>query len=144
MPQERSAGLVVFRMGDGVPSFLLLHYGRGHWGFPKGIIEAGEAEEEAAIREAEEETGLSNFMLLNDFKEKIEYFYRRGGEAVHKEVVYFLAETQERDVKLSFEHRGYEWLEFNEALNRLSFDNDKKILRKANAAIEGLARFPPR
>ena len=135
--------MVVFGRDDSEPIFLLLHYGREHWGFPKGNIEAGEAEKEAAIREAKEETGLSDFVFLNDFREKIDYFYRSGGELVHKEVTYFLAETEERDVKLSFEHKGYEWLRFKESLSRLSFDNDRKILRRANDAIEGRTRSTP-
>lgn len=144
MPQERSAGLVIFRMDGGEPSFLLLHYGWGHWGFPKGNIEPGEAEKEAAIRETEEETGLSSFRFVDDFMEKIEYFYRKEGKTIHKEVVYFLAETEERDVKVSYEHRGCEWLKFDEALSQLSFDNDKEILRKANEAIAKLDHFPSR
>jgi len=137
--EEKSAGLVIFRMDEGNPWYLLLHYGWGHWGFSKGNIEFGETEKEAAIREAKEETDLKNFKFLEGFKEKIEYFYKRKGKRIHKEVTYFLVETEEKEVKVSYEHKGYEWLNLEEALNLLSFNNTKEILKKANEAIEKVA-----
>jgi len=135
MPQERSAGLVIYRIIENEPFFLLIRYGWGHWGFSKGMIESGESELEAAIREATEETGLTKFRFIKSFEEKIEYFYSREKKTIQKEVVYFLVETQENDVILSFEHSDYEWLSFNEAKERLSFDNDKRVLRMAKAKI---------
>jgi 8-oxo-dGTP pyrophosphatase MutT (NUDIX family) len=114
MPQERSAGLVIYRIIDNEPFFLLIRYGWGHWGFSKGMIESGESELEAAIREATEETGLTKFRFIKSFKEKIKYFYIRERKTIQKEVVYFLVETQENDVVLSFEHSDYEWLSFNQ------------------------------
>jgi 8-oxo-dGTP pyrophosphatase MutT (NUDIX family) len=142
MLQERSAGLVVFRMDGGEVIFLLLHYGWEHWGFPKGNIESGEKEKETAIREVEEETGLSSIRLIDEFEESIEYFYRKGGTTIHKKVSYFLAETTERDVRLSFEHKGYKWLKFTEAINQLTFDNDKKVLKAAKETIEKSGHNP--
>jgi 8-oxo-dGTP pyrophosphatase MutT (NUDIX family) len=134
MPLERSAGLVIFRKEIEEPIFLLLRY--HYWGFPKGNIESWETEKEAAIREAEEETGISNLRLIKNFEEKIKYFYRKRGKSISKTVVYFLAETKQKDVRLSFEHRGYMWLRFKEALSTLSYGNDRRILRKASAFLE--------
>jgi 8-oxo-dGTP pyrophosphatase MutT (NUDIX family) len=142
MLQERSAGLVVFKIDDGGVIFLLLNYGWDYWGFPKGNIESGEKEKETAIREVEEETGLSSIRLINEFKKSIEYFYRKRGTTIHKEVSYFLAETKERDVRLSFEHKGYKWLNYNEAVNQLTFDNDKEVLRAAKETIEKSVHIP--
>jgi 8-oxo-dGTP pyrophosphatase MutT (NUDIX family) len=136
MPQERSAGLVLFRREENAFLFLLLNYGWGHWGFPKGHIEAGETEKEAAIREVEEETGFNSFRFIDKFEERIEYVYRKKGEKVHKEVLYFLAKTEEGTVRLSYEHQGYKWLDFSRALHQLTYDNDKKILTKAKQMIE--------
>ena len=135
MIQEKSAGLVIFQKNNGELQYLLLHYSHGHWGFPKGNIEFEETEKAAAIREAIEETGLRSFRFITDFKEQIEYFYRKRGETIHKQVIYFLAEIEEGDVKLSFEHIGYKWLTFDEALNLVYFENDKKVLWKANDLI---------
>jgi hypothetical protein len=47
-----------------------------------------------------------------------------------------LAETKEKNVQISFEHIGYEWLPFEEALERLSFQNAKEILKKANEFLK--------
>ena len=142
MLQERSAGIVVYRMDGSNVIFLLLHYGRDYWGFPKGTIESGEKEKETAIREVEEETGLRSIRLIDEFEESIEYFYRKKRTTVHKEVSYFLAETTECDVRLSFEHKGYKWLKFNEAVNQLTFDNDKEVLRAAKETIEKSMHIP--
>ena len=75
MAMERSAGGVIFHGG----LYLLLKYGWGHWGFVKGNIEKGETEEEAFFREAEEEAGLprNTLKIIDGFKEKISYFYKK-------------------------------------------------------------------
>ena len=73
MLQEKSAGVILVASNGIQIRYLLLHYGGGHWGFPKGNIEAEESALQAAIREAEEETGLTNVSLIDGFKEKIEY-----------------------------------------------------------------------
>ena len=135
MFEERSAGLVVFRMEKEKPIFILLSHRTGRWGFPKGNIEKGETEREAAIRETKEETGLSKFRIVDDYEERIEYFYRRKRARVHKGVVYFLAETEQKEVKLSDEHREYEWSDFDSAMKHLIFKNEKNVLSKANEVI---------
>ena len=134
MLQERSAGVIIVTFNTSRIHYLLLHYGRGHWGFPKGNIEAEESAIQAAVRETEEETGLTNLTVINGFREKIEYHYRRNQKLVHKEVVYFLAETtaKEDTVLLSYEHSGFKWVEFNEALKLLTYENDRHILQKAH------------
>jgi len=60
MEEEKSAGAVTFYKEGSNIEFLLLHYGKGHWGFPKGHIEANESEEQAMLRELEEETGIND------------------------------------------------------------------------------------
>lgn len=133
MLQEKSAGVIIVTMNGNRARYLLLHYGWGHWGFPKGNIEAEESALQAAIREAEEETGLTNITLINGFKEKIEYHYRRNKKRVHKEVVYFLAETTAEDIViLSHEHSGFKWVEFTEAYDLLTYENTRHILEKAH------------
>ncbi len=131
MPVEISAGAVVYRMQQGAPVYLLLHYESGHWDFPKGNVERGEALEETVRREVEEETGIGDLSLAADFKEEIEYFYRRAGKNIFKKVIFLLGETREERVTLSYEHIGYEWLPYEKALERLTFKNAKEILKKA-------------
>ncbi len=135
MFSEKSAGCVLFQIDQGVIKYLLLRYGLGHWGFPKGIIEVGEEEHEAGIREVQEETGISKIVLMDNFKEKIHYLYKRQGKNIHKEVVYFLAKSNEKEVRLSFEHSEYKWFCFEDALKQLSFENVKTVLKKAHQTI---------
>lgn len=135
MPQERSSGVVLFRMEEGRRFYLLLHYEAKHWDFPKGHVENGESEEQAARRECEEETGIRDLAIVPGFRECIEYFYRREGETMHKEVVFLLAETKTKNVTLSFEHIGFEWLAYGDALERLTYANAKDVLKKAESFL---------
>ncbi|MBI2176217.1 NUDIX domain-containing protein [Candidatus Woesearchaeota archaeon] len=138
--KEISAGAIIFRV-DGKsskPKYLLLHYGSGHWDFVKGHIEGKETEEETLRREAKEESGLTDLRIIPGFREKISYFYKREGETIQKDVIFFLAETgaAEKDIKLSFEHSGYDWLEFGEAVKKVTYNSSKDVLKKANKFLE--------
>ena len=135
MFDEKSAGCILFQIDQGIIKFLLLRYGLGHWGFPKGNIEVGEKEKEAGIREVQEETGISKIVLMDNFKEKVHYIYKRQGKSIHKEVVYFLAESIEKEVTISFEHSEYKWACFEDSLKQLSFENAQTILKKAHQEI---------
>ena len=136
MPAEHSAGAVVFRKERDNTYYLLLHYKLGHWDFPKGNIEKGESSKETAKREIEEETGIKEINFIPGFKENIKYFYQREKENIFKTVVFFLIETKTKEIKLSFEHIGFEWLCFDEAVQQVTFKNAKQILKKANEFLK--------
>jgi len=135
MPVERSAGAIVFRKNKEL-KYLLLHYsgttGEDYWSFPKGHIEEKESEKETVIREIKEETGITDIKFIDGFKEKISYFYKKENKTIYKEVFFFLAETETKEIKISYEHIGYEWLNFEDALARLKFKNDKEVFIKAH------------
>ena len=57
---------------------------------------------------------------------------RRQGLTVHKEVVFFIMEAYTDKVELSFEHVGYIWLDYQHALEKLTFKNSKDVLQKAH------------
>jgi len=135
---ERSAGAVIFH-DDSEREFLLLHYESGHWDYVKGHIENEESEIKTLIRETEEETGIKeeDIKIIDGFKEKIEYFYRHEGKVIKKEVVFYLAKSKTKTVKISHEHIGYKWLPYDEALNQLTFKNAKDILKKADKFLKG-------
>jgi len=141
MPLEKSAGAVIFRKEGGKIYYLLLHYPsnakapREYWDFPKGHIEKGENLEETAKREVEEETGLKDLKLIEGFKEWIKYFFKFKEKNIFKIVTFFLAETKTKEVKVSFEHIGFKWLPYEEAIEKLTFKNAKEILKKANEFI---------
>jgi len=128
MPVEKSAGVVIFNN----TYYLVLHYQAGHWDFVKGNIEKGEETKQTIIREAEEEIGIKNLEFIKGFKETIEYFYKLKGRTIFKTVVFFLAETKIKEIKLSQEHIGFAWLTYEDALERLTFENAKEVLKKAN------------
>jgi len=136
MPKEKSVGAAVFKFQEGKPQFLLLHYTAGHWGFPKGHVEANETEEQTLRREIMEETTLTEIEILPGFKQPTHYFFRRGKETVFKEVSFYAVEAKEGAVKLSHEHQGFEWLPFEKAMERLSFKNTKNVLEKVFPLIK--------
>ena len=145
MPREKSAGAIIFRKENSVNYYLLLHYGSGHWEFPKGHIEGKETEEETLIRETAEETGIKDLKIIFGFKKYIKYFFRQYKENVSEKdrkagktpwvfklVTFFLAETKTKEVKISDEHKGFLWLPIDEAIRKTTFKNSKKLLKEAN------------
>ncbi len=136
MPVEHSAGAIVFRPEIKQILYLILHYEEGHWGYPKGHIEKGETIEETVRREIREETGIADIDVISGFKELTKYFFVFEGQRIFKTVVFLLARTHTKKVELSFEHIGYEWLPYPEALQRITFKDEKTLLEKAKKFIE--------
>src|SRR3989442_90424 len=126
--EERSAGAVLFNDIGSSRKYLLLKYPAGHWDFPKGNVEKGESEGQTVLREVNEETGLDEVKLIDGFRRKIEYFYRRENKSVHKEVVFLLAETKNDDVKLSFEHQAYGWINVQDELDHVTCKHMRSII----------------
>ncbi|MEK7664645.1 MAG: NUDIX domain-containing protein [Patescibacteria group bacterium] len=150
MPREKSAGAIIFREEAGIRYYLLLHYKTesrrgGHWGFAKGHIEEGETEFQTAKREVLEETGIKDIRIISGFKEFEKYFFRKNyglkGEAknkapwVFKLVVFYLVETNTKEVKISEEHSDFMWLPYEVAVKKITFKNAKNLLKKANDFI---------
>ena len=140
--EEKSAGAVIFRETPGGRMYLLL-LNAGRWDFPKGGVEEGESELQTVLREVEEETGLRGIKMVPGFRKVIEYYYRRDRKNVHKQVVYMLASTDNESVKISFEHQGFGWFRYEEALQRASYDNSRFTLMDAEKFIGGGLRTPP-
>jgi len=131
MEKETSAGALLYRKNKEI-KYLLLQYDAGHWDFPKGHIEENESDIETVKREVKEETSIDDIDIIKGFKGEISYFYRRNKALISKKVVFYLAKTQTEQVKLSYEHKGYEWLTYEKAMERLTFKNAKEMLEKAD------------
>ncbi len=129
---EKSAGAIIYYKHGRQTRYLILHYGAGHWDFPKGNVEKNEADETAAKREVEEESGLTKIRFEKGFKEKIHYFYKKNNKLISKSVVFYLAKSSTKKVRLSFEHIGYEWLDYKKALERVTHKTARDLLKKAS------------
>ncbi|MFN3302000.1 MAG: bis(5'-nucleosyl)-tetraphosphatase [Patescibacteria group bacterium] len=143
MKKIRSAGAVVFREEKNKILYLLICYGRKEkfwWDFPRGQIEKDETEKETAKREIFEETGIKDLKFIEGFKESYKYFFKEKGNLIFKENIIFLAKTKKKKVKLSFEHFDFLWLPYEKALEKLTFENSKEILKKAHQYLKHLKR----
>lgn len=130
MLEERSAGAILYRESSTGKLYLLLNYPSGHWDFVKGNIEKSENLKQTVLREIAEETGILDVDFVEGFEDRVEYHYQRDGQLVHKEVIFFLAKTKTEDVKLSHEHHGFIWLNFNNALRKLTYKTAQNLLKK--------------
>ncbi len=136
MIREKSAGAVVFRKENSNYFFLLLYKKandkyKESWDFPRGNVEKDESEIDAVKREVKEEAGINALNIFPDFRDRISWFYKKDGQLIFKEVIYYLAETSVKDIQISFEHDAFEWLCFDDALKRITFKNAKIILENA-------------
>jgi bis(5'-nucleosidyl)-tetraphosphatase len=140
---ERSAGAIIFRRDNGAAKYLLLHYpsmahrsNRDYWDFAKGHVEKGESELQTVERETAEETGITDLVFRDGFRETMKYFFRHAGQLIFKVVSFRLAETEIEAVKLSGEHDDFIWLSYADACRILSFANARKVMAKANDFLE--------
>ena len=139
MIEERSAGVILFNKTDGI-QFLILKYPSGHWDFVKGNIEEGEKEKETVKRELFEETGINSLQIHRGFNEKVEYNYYKKNRKVHKIVSYYLAETDQKEIKLSDEHLDSKWSDYEDLMKLITFENSREILKKGNKLIKNLTK----
>jgi len=138
MNNEQSAGIVFFRKIESRIEFLLLHYPSGHWDLVKGHIENNETAKEAAKRESKEETGITDIEFIDGFEEIIEYNFKYNNQDIHKNVIFFLSETKQENIVLSHEHLDFIWLDFDNAIQKITFETAKNILKKANNLLQSL------
>jgi len=134
--REKSCGAVIYINNQEKTRYLLLNYTAGHWDFVKGNVEPSETEKQTVTREMQEETGITHAEFIGDFRESINYFYRRQGLTVNKEVVFFIIESETDEVKLSFEHIGFIWMDYSHAMEKLTFKNAKETLQKAHDFLQ--------
>lgn len=147
---EKSVGAVVFRVYNGERHYLLIKYRNGHWEFPRGKMEHEETEIDTMRREIMEEVGITDLMIMPKFRMSIRFFYSAQGHErserkkekscifIQKKAVFYLARVAaDRPVDLSHEHTDYLWLPYAHALEKLTYDNAKKVLKKAHKFANG-------
>lgn len=133
MIKEKSCGIVVF---DNNKVLLIKHNG-GHISFPKGHVENNETEKETAIREVKEETGieakiLSDKTFTNTYSPK---------EGYMKDVYYFIGKKIGGELKPQLEEVSIcDFFDIDDALNTLTYEIDKNILKNAIKLYEEISR----
>ena len=136
MRYERSAGTVSFTQVDGELRYVIIRNRGGYYGFPKGHIEEGESEMEAALRETREEVGL-RVNALPDFSATDEYKLP-GKKGVRKTVIYFAARYEGQEiVPLMSELTDARLMTYSEAMERFTHEGNRRILTEADAFIRG-------
>ena len=137
MNYEYSCGAVVFTRIGGDPHYLLVRakdQREGCHGFPKGHMEPGETEEQTALREIFEETGL-RVQLLEGFRAMTEYPLPCPPDT-RKRVVFFLAEYENQPVRIQeSELAGFALAPFDEALALTEYADSRQILTDAHAFL---------
>lgn len=128
MKKEKSCGAVVYKKDSNQIYILIEKMRLGHYSIPKGHVENNETEIETAIREIKEETNLEVLVDYN-FREVVSYSPYDG---CVKDVVFFVAEAQTFDlINQEIEVSELNWLKPEEAFNKLTYESDKDVVKKA-------------
>jgi bis(5'-nucleosidyl)-tetraphosphatase len=144
--RHRAAGIVLYRTDGGERRYLLLRSAltrRLVWEFPKGGIESGETELEAAERELREETGVTvdAYTVRPGFRDEEHYLFTRSAagerQLVVKRVVELLAESTTDEITLSREAAEFRWLTYREARDLLRFPEKRRVLERAEKWLSG-------
>jgi 8-oxo-dGTP pyrophosphatase MutT (NUDIX family) len=137
---EVSAGGIVFRRPHGeVARYLLIRDSYKNWGFPKGHLEGDESPAEAALRETAEETGLDRLVLHGPIR-VIDWHFRFRGRHIHKYCHFFLFESPDGEACPQVEEgiTACQWRPLTEALELLSYDNARGVLKRAGEMVRTL------
>ncbi len=127
---EKSCGaIIIYKANENNHKVLLVknHNGR-YWSFPKGHVEKGETEQQTAVREIKEETGLT-VEIVDSFREVSDYcpFGR-----IKKRVVFFMAQAFDTNVSIQKEEiDSFIWVDLYDAHNKCTYDNDLRVIKKA-------------
>ena len=140
-PVRAAGGVILRRSRTGEQEVLVIHRPRyDDWSFPKGKADPGESDEQCALREVEEETGLR--CRLGRELATTSYLDRKGR---NKTVRYWAMEPEEGEFVPNSEVDRAEWVNLRSALERLSYDHDvanveELVQQEVNAASILLVR----
>lgn len=144
---EESCGVVPVLFPKSEPKearFLLIHQRSGHWAFPKGRREPGETALAAALRELREETGISEVKIADGYSYIQRYAFAQEGRETQKRVEFFLGIVKNDEVRIQEkEIQDYGWFSYEEALERLTYKENKDLLADARGyLLSNVTAFP--
>jgi 8-oxo-dGTP pyrophosphatase MutT (NUDIX family) len=126
----RAAGGVVVREGGGAREMVVVHRpAYDDWTLPKGKARKGESDEDCAVREVQEETGLR--CKRGRELASTSYLDSAGRE---KRVRYWLMRPADGTLRPSNEVDEARWVSFDEADRLLTYEHDRVVLRSAMRA----------
>ncbi|MBV8715572.1 MAG: NUDIX hydrolase [Chloroflexi bacterium] len=135
--RDVSAGGVVYRRADDNSPVEVVLVGRlrpKRWALPKGTPVLGETLEGTAVREVGEETGL--LVRIERPLDQIHYWFVWGGVRHSKTVHFYLMQMVGGDTaNHDGEYDVVEWFPIGEALRRLSYPNEARIVDKAQQVL---------
>jgi len=100
------------------------------WSLPKGHIEAGETPEQAAIREVQEETGITSEITKSIGV--IDFWFMAGGKRIHKTVHHFIFKEVSGELTPQItEVDEVSWFPLSEIVERLAYPDEKKLIAKS-------------
>lgn len=124
----RAAGGVLWRRRDGVVEVALVHRPRyGDWSLPKGKLDPGEGERDAALREVAEETGYGAH--LGPELGTVRYVVGPEGQTRPKTVRYWAMEAADGDFAPDHEVDALVWLPLDEAAEHVTYAYDRQVLQ---------------
>jgi 8-oxo-dGTP pyrophosphatase MutT (NUDIX family) len=135
-----SAGGIVIRFADGAPQLVVGRRRRERdgmtWTLPKGTPNPGETTEETALREVNEETGLT--VEIVGPLDSISYTFVQGRTRIHKTVHYFLMAPTGGDLaRHDHEFDEVRWIGFDDASTLLTFETERALVARAGAGAAG-------
>lgn len=136
MIEATSAGAILFRNSREEREYLLMKSRPGDWEFPKGGVEGREELQQTAIREVKEEAGIEDFRLVDGFRQDYDYIFQANGDTIHKTVHLFIAESRETSADLSNEHTDHQWRDYTQAINTITQDGPRDVLRDAHSFLD--------
>jgi ADP-ribose pyrophosphatase YjhB (NUDIX family) len=151
---ERSAGGIVYKIENNKTFWLVIKTlakrQTGRVGeklrkvvfkFPKGHLNSGEVLKKAALREVEEEGKVKSRIVTKVGSNDYIIWDREEKRKIIKKVTFFLMEFESDSNLRYFDNEmvlDREWLTFEEAIKRLSYDSEKILLKKARNRLENV------
>jgi 8-oxo-dGTP pyrophosphatase MutT (NUDIX family) len=130
--------VVVRSESDGLHVAMIATRGGSRWGLPKGAPNPDESVGDAALREVWEETGIRAEII--SLLDRIEYFFRANDKLIRKEVDFFLMRYVEGALRPQLtEVDDVEWVGLSDAIERASFESEKRILGMVEKAWQSRA-----